>query len=345
MGNTVVFGVFAHNEESSLPTLLDCLARQTVFARDDIDARLMILSNGSRDGTVAVARAHPIAAQLGDRFEVRDHVDGGKSRTWNRFLEEPAAQTAEWLGFLDADIRIDDPGLLAGLVDDLAARPDLAAAVTRPVPLPPARKSLLTKLIHAGTGSGWDWKTSICGQLYVMRGSVARGFRLPVGLPVEDGYVRAMIMTDCFESPPWQPDRGPCPIDGRDGAEHFFEHVETLGALIGHQTRIVIGSAINAVLYAHISAQPKGARRAMVLALAQEDGAVARLMAQELPRWPSGWVPFRFLTARSLRILKGAARPGGAKKLALLPAFFAYDLVVYLKAQALMARGKGQGFW
>ena len=63
----------------------------------------------------------------------------------------------------------------------------------------------------------------------------------------EDGFIRAMVLTDLLSAP-----QDLTRIDGDPEAFHVYESIRDIGALIRHQTRIVVGSAVNAALFAHI---------------------------------------------------------------------------------------------
>lgn len=341
----VDIGLFAHDEAAGIAAMLAGLAAQDIWADTGLAPRLVVLANGCSDDTAAVARASLAAFPPGALAEVAELAEGGKSRTWNAFVHRLARPGAAVLVFCDADIALPEAGTLAALVRALLARPELDGFTSRPVKdlsLPGARLTPVERLIAAGGGTLDDWRSAICGQLYALRAGVARGFHLPVGLPVEDGFVRAMVMTRAFSDLP-----GGGRIDGDPAIFHVYASERRIAGLIRHQTRIVVGGAVNAAVFAHLVALP-GAPAAIPAELARaaaDPGWLARVLAAQLPRWPWGWVPLHFLTKRIANLVRAPralARPRG---LAVLVAGFSLDLVVWVRAQWRMARGGGPGFW
>lgn len=319
----VDLGVFAHDEEAGISAMIAGLRAQRV---PGLDLRVLVLANGCADQTVQVARAAGA--------EVAELPEGGKSRTWNHFVHGLSRPEADLLIFADADIVLPEPDTLARLIDGLTKRPALWVLNSQPVKDTALRgaQTWVERLALKASGGLDDWKTAICGQLYAMPAARARQFLLPIGLPVEDGFLRAMVLTSALSA---QEDLSR--IDGLDGLHHVYASETTLAGLVRHQERIVIGSAINAALFAHLRALPDGARRAELARLAREDRALSGVLAQALPRWPDGYVPLHFLVKRLAR-----AR---MSRLPVALLGFAFDAIVYLRAQIRMARGAGAGFW
>nr|WP_205911779.1 glycosyl transferase group 2 family protein [Rhodobacter sp. SGA-6-6] len=318
----VDLGVFAHDEAGGIAAMVAGLRAQEL--PPGVDLRLLVLANGCTDDTAARARAAGA--------EVVDLPEGGKSRTWNRFTHDLSRPEADLLVFADADISLPEKDALARLIAGLAARPGLWVLNSQPVKDTALRgpRTLVERLALKASGGLDDWKTAICGQLYAMPAARARRFRLPIGLPVEDGFLRAMVLTDGLTGP-----EDLTRIDGAEGVRHVYASETTLRGLIRHQERIVIGSAINAVLFAHLRAAPDPA--AETARLATDPAALPQVLRAGLPRLPHGYVPFHFLFKRLSRA-----------RLSRLPVAlmgFGFDAIVYLRAQIRMARGTGAGFW
>lgn len=341
---SVDIGIFAHNEAGRIGPMLESLFDQDIFADPAQSPYLHILANGCSDATVAEARAVVTARGMGNVAQIHDLSEGGKSRTWNRFVHDLSRPEAEMLVFMDADIHIPDTHVLRGLVEFVAARPDLAGASSNAVKDitydPSLARGGLDKLIGAAGGTLNDWKDSICGQLYVLRAGDARSFHMPIGLPVEDGFVRAMVQTRNFTTE-GQPETR---LDGRDDLFHVYESERGIGALIRHQTRIVIGSAINTVIYNRIRNEAPEERSRDLARSAQDPDWLSSLLRQKLPRRPYGYVPVHFLVKR---LQFWARSPDKLKPKRLLVAFagFGFDAIVYIRAQYAMWRGVGAGYW
>lgn len=318
----VDLGVFAHDEAEGIAAMVAGLRAQHL--PEGVDLRLLVLANGCSDDTAARARAAGA--------EVADLPEGGKSRTWNRFTHDLSRPEADLLVFADADITLPEKDALARLIAGLGQRPGLWVLNSRPVKDTALRgpRTWVERLALKSSGGLDDWRTAICGQLYAMPAARARRFRLPIGLPVEDGFLRALVLTDGLTGP-----EDLTRIDGAEGVRHIYASETTLGGLLRHQERIVIGSAINAALFARLRAAPDpGAEAAR---LATDPAALPQVLRASLPRWPHGYVPFHFLFKRLSR-----AR---FSRLPVALLGFGFDAIVYLRAQIRMARGAGAGFW
>ena len=327
----VDLGVFAHNEAAGIAAVVRALRAQAV---PGLDLRILVLANGCRDATAARA------AEAG--AEVADLAEGGKSRTWNRFVHDLSRPDAAVLIFADADIELPEPDALARLVAGLRANPALHVMNSRPVKdivAHPQGLGWQDRLIAMAGGTLDDWQKAICGQLYAMPAARARAHWLPIGLPVEDGFLRAMVLTDALTVP-----EDLARIDGAD-VWHIYESERTIPALIRHQVRIVIGSAINMAVFETIRAVAAPDRAVALRQAAQQEGWLADVIRARLPRLPDGFVPLHFLVKRSQNLLRAPRRLLRPKGILLLLAGFGFDLIVYVLAQIRMARGTGAGHW
>lgn len=335
---TVDLGVFAHNEAKKISAMIDTLLRQDIRKDPAVSFRILLLSNGSTDETVAHAEER--AAGL-DGIEVVDLTEGGKSRTWNAFVHRLSRPEADMLVFADADIMLPDCDTLSRLCGLLAREPGLAISTSEPVKdivhRPGERNGLLAVAIAAAGGGLSDWRRSVCGQLYAMRAATARELHLPIGLPVEDGFVRALTLTRCWTAP-----ENPNLIDGEPGVFHVYPSERTFGGLLRHQKRIVIGSAINFVIFDFLRGLEGRTVREALSEAANDETWLKRLLASRLPRWPYGFVPFHFLVKR---LSAARSRRAGAKGWAIALAGFGFDALAWLSAQGAMARGRGAGYW
>ncbi len=335
-------GIFAHNEAAVIGMLIADLGQQTAFIDPDIDMRVLVLANGCSDDTVVVARAavDALPAAIAACFHVRDIEEGGKSRTAHRFIHEEARATADILTFMDGDIGLPEKGTLAGMIAQMRSRPNLHAFTSRPVKDVVHNNlsvGVIGRLIAAGGDGLTDFRKSICGQLFMLRAATARQIGLPAGLPVEDGFIRAMVLTDLLTAP-----QDLSRIDGDPAFFHVYESIRGLGELIRHQTRIVTGSAVNAALFGLMrrKAPTKEAAHAMLMEAAEDDLWLAQALQTELPRAPFGYVPFEFLFKR---LRRSGGR--GLKGWIMTGLGFGLDALVYLLASVRMLRGQGAHHW
>ena len=329
-------GVFAHNEAAGIAAMVQALAAQDLLDAPGLDVRIFILANGCSDDTADRARSGMVPG-----ITVAELAQGGKSRTWNRFVHDLSRPNADILVFSDADIQFPTRDTLRRLVEGLDQRSGLWALNSQPVKDIMANSNNLTltdRLIVASAGSLYDWKTAICGSLSAMPAARARAFHLPVGLPVEDGFLRAMILTDVLTGP-----EDFSRIDGLDGLFHIYQSERRLGDLLRHQTRIVIGSAINTACFDELRSLPPDLRKT---ALANIDESwLSEVIGRRLPCWPSGYVPVHFAIKRVQRALSRPKDLLNPKRLAVTAAGFGFDLIVYFRAQFSMACGTGSGHW
>lgn len=339
---SIDIGVFAHNEAEGIAAMIAALAAQDILHDPQMDARVLILANGCTDDTVARAKAAIASLPDPAAFAVIEMAAPGKSRCWNRFVHEFSRPEAEMLIFADADITLPADDRLRRLAHFLAARPALCGANSRPVKdivHRPEGLSRLDRLIAAAGGGLDDWRTAICGQLYVLRSAVARGFHLPVGLPVEDGFLRALVLTRGFTAPE---DTGL--LDGDAEVFHTYASERSVAGLIRHQTRLVIGDAVNFAVFEHLRRQPAPASDQLRDA-AENEAWLATVLRRELPRLPWGFVPAHFLFKRLRRALGQPRAVLSVRALMVLLVGTGFDLVVWLAAQWRMARGQGAGYW
>jgi hypothetical protein len=201
--------------------------------------------------------------------------------------------------------------------------------------------SLVERAIVMGAGTASVDRHAIAGSLYLARTSALQGIHMPLGLPVEDGFLRAMVLTRLLTE---REDFGR--IQGEAGIWHVYASLRTARALVHHQTRLVIGSAVNTAVFDHLCANAQGyaQRSALLRAAAQDEHWLARMLRGTLPRWPCGFVPVHFLVKRLAGLWMRRGVGPGRKALAATLGF-GFDLLVYLNAQLQMARGKGAGYW
>ncbi|MGL5012129.1 MAG: hypothetical protein ACRC6I_19865, partial [Paracoccaceae bacterium] len=330
----VEIGLFARDEAAGIVEMLAHLAAQDVFGADDLDVAVHVLCNGCVDETVPRAQ---LAAPEG--FRVHELAEAGKSRTWNRFVHQIARRNADVLVFCDTGIRWPEADCLQRLVRGVEAQPWLQVLNSQPVKdiAVDGARGVVAGLTSASAGGLDDWRRAICGQLYAMPGAAARRCLLPIGLPVEDGFLHAMVVTDRFTGPD-----DDSLINGLEGLWHIYPSERTVAGLIRHQTRLVVGSAVNAAVFRHLKAEGfERLSRELSRAAADEEW-LPGVLRLRLPRLPYAYVPFHFLFKRFGRAIVTERSP---KRIGLAVLAFPFDLIVYLNAQFRMGRGQGAGHW
>lgn len=321
----ISIGIFAYNEEPRIGATLASLREQDLFdpaQQPGTDLEIVVLPNGCRDRTAEVAtdgvRTHftglpRVAAR------VENLAEPGKSRTWNTYVHRLADPAADLLILMDGDIRLVGASTLRNLVRALVEHPEATASVDV-ILKDIAFKADLTareKMSLAASELTRSGPPKLAGSLYAARGAVLRGIWMPVGLLVEDGFLKAMLCTDNFTKPD-QPHR----LVRADDAAHVFEAVTDTRILFKHEVRLLVGSAVNFILFEHLMEQ--------VRATGRDAGALVGEWNEREPDWmpklvdtklkARGWwlAPTGFV----LLPLKQLGHLPAAKKLRRLPAAF-----------------------
>jgi hypothetical protein len=256
----ISIGIFAYNEASRIGATLASLRDQDLFdARllPDTGIEIVVLPNGCRDNTAQIA-AEATATLFAGLAQVAARVENlpepGKSRTWNRYVHDLADPSADILIFMDGDIELVGAHTLRDLVTTLNAHPEAFASVDVILKDIAFKQNLSAreKMSLAASELTRSGPPKLAGSLYAARGSVVRGIWMPVGLLVEDGYLKAMLCTDNFTRPDT-----PSRLVRADRAAHTFEAVTDLRTLFKHEVRLLVGSAMNFIVFEELTAQVK----------------------------------------------------------------------------------------
>jgi hypothetical protein len=269
---------------------------------------------------------------------------GDKCNAWNVFIHELSDRDSSYLGLMDADILFLEPDAIANTVRLLMGYAHVRVATDRP-----------TKTISEGKGRWWFRKFSlatsgvgnvgvhaICGQMYIGRAQMLREIWLPPGLPVEDGFIRACIVTDCFRST-----EDATRVGRAEGASHSFEGEAELGSIIRHQKRLIIGNYINMLLFGFLWKVSSA-----------EDNPLCRLRreCENNPAWLKNLVHdnitasgFFFLpksfTWQRWKRLKGRSLLGKISAFPIVFGGWIFDVYVARLSEIALRRGQGVGFW
>lgn len=338
----VDIGVFAHNESNNIINIISTLKKQNIFNNQEFSIRVFLLANGCTDNTVSLARQELEQDQSSDVFHIYDLSASGKSRTWNHFVHNLCRQNVDHIIFCDSDIEIPNSNTLKGLLQMLEHDRMLSGVTSKPIKditYRPQDLSMLDKIISGAAGTLNDWKRSICGQLYVLKSEVAKKIFLPIGLPVEDGFIRAMVLTENLSQ-----HENIYKLDGDEKFFHIYKSERKVSELIKHQTRIVIGSSINAAVFSYLRDNPLSIQDELRKSI-RDEYWLPKVIKSKLPTFRYGWVHHSFLfkrLSRSFLNLQQLLKPRNAIVLII---GFTFDLIVYIRAQVKMAGGVGAGHW
>jgi glycosyltransferase involved in cell wall biosynthesis len=185
-GARIIVAVLAHNEARRIGA---CLASLPL---DDPSVAVHVVVNGSTDGTARIAR------DFGQgRLTVHDWPQGGKARSWNRFVLDTPGGEGDVFVFVDGDAQV-VPGSIAALARALDD-PSVNAAAGMPCNGRRVEHYRAEMLATHG----------LFGDLYALSGRfVARfrasGVRLPEDLVGDDSLIGALASTDLADESDWR---------------------------------------------------------------------------------------------------------------------------------------------
>ena len=245
----VSIGILAYQEETRIGALLESLTGQTLLADAEFTTTIHCVPNGCRDKTAGFARAGLEKLQRSaPRVAVAVHeiAEPGKANAWNRFVHEFSAADADMLLLLDADIQLGEPGCLLQVVRGLRDHPGAVVAVDTPVKdiALSSHPSARDKMSLAASHIQLSGIPKLTGHLYCARAGALRRIWLPPGLLVEDGFLKAMLLTEGFSQP-----ENTAGIVRAAGATHTFQAVKTFAEWFKHERRIFNGTAVNIALF------------------------------------------------------------------------------------------------
>jgi glycosyltransferase involved in cell wall biosynthesis len=348
-------GMMAWNEEASICTTLESLFQQTIFqklcARGE-QVQFVVLANGCKDRTVPVAREflqrmqreHPWSA--GFTAEVRDLPEPGRNLTWNRFVHEFSARDARCVALMDADIVFNHPDTLYNLITTIEKHPHVRAASGRQrkdIEFK-ERKTFWDRISLATSDMNGATVGRISGQLYCIRGSIARNLYLPRDLgATDDGFMKAIICSDFLTK-----EVDPTHIVTAPNAEHIFEAYVAPRDILNNQKRQMIGQTSVHVILQHLRTLSFDDRRNFAETLRRLDSRdpdwLKRLLAAHVREQKYFWrlfpglVTFRFRRLWNLR---------GLRKLTHLPAAcagFVVTMIACYRAHKILRTGSTQ-YW
>lgn len=240
--------VIARNEGDTIGLLLHQLAVQTLLSRGHT-GDLLIVSNGSNDGTAAIAESAAAKAfeNSAVRWTIHDTPEGGKARSWNLAVHELLDPACDIVIFLDADIQFRHENVLSELAARLLGDSQLIAVSGFPVK-DIAKKARKTAIdwFSLKVSSQTPAPHAINGSLYAARMRELRKIWLPVPTPGEDGVLSAMIHTNGFTEPA-RLER----IARMPEPTHYFE-AHSVAGFFRHERRMTLGTTINGWIFEHL---------------------------------------------------------------------------------------------
>jgi glycosyltransferase involved in cell wall biosynthesis len=313
----IAIGILAHNEEHRIEAMLQSLFTQTIFDRENQTrlniecVQLICVPNGCSDQTAVIAlrlfETYPVGASAP---EVRELPVAGKAAAWNAFVHELSDPIADYIILMDSDISFHDEFVLEKLITRLEHDPTALVATDRPIKAIKSKTSLSIKdraSLAASAQVAGD--NSISGQLYCGRAQELKKIWMPPALPVEDGFLAAMILTDGFTT-----DRRIGTIVRVTDAMHFYDTHEDISGFLRHERRIIAGSVINSWLF-------------QLLWEAGKNGHVGQFIKDQNARNPQWFEQY-------------VDQEASKRRLWVIPAHFMFKRLASLKGQSLVTQLK-----
>lgn len=346
----ISIGMLAYNESASISKTLQSLFQQSLFHEPDLDRsiEIVVVPNGCTDHTANVSRAalEELAKQTSRpiRWRVEEVEQPGKSNAWNLYVHKFSDANADYLFLMDADIEFLERDTLRQMIEALETNASAWVSVDKPVKDVALKenKNLVERLSVSVSASSQEGALVICGQLYCGRAAVLRGIWMPAGLPVEDGFLRAMILTDRFTSPEVF-ER----IVLAKAASHVFEAYTDLNRLLRHERWLVVSSTINAFIYNYLwtNCNPQQDAGKLIEHNNDTDPGWVRELIQKAISEKGWWViPRPFLFRRFERLRHHPPLKAIVRFPVAIAAFLA-DMVVFFQANQMLHKGEGLGYW
>lgn len=342
-------GIFAHNEEQNIVSTLQSLFGQTI-----LDGRyqselgmtsieVLCLANGCNDRTVEMAQSCAPAPNSGTSYRVIDLPEPGKSRSWNRFVHDLSDRAADFLIFMDADIIFDSDDVLQQLLRRLLEDPYAEVATDTPVKSF-TREMKRLSIADRGSLAASEQKSKIgvlCGQLYCGRAAALRAICLPPQLPVEDGYLAAMITTTGFT----------CATDLKriswvDNARHYYRTHRSVSGYLNHEARIIVGSTINAWLFDLLWREGRNGHAGGFVQRrnAVDPAWLSQLIKEKVHAGGTWLIPRQFMLWR-LEPLRGQPLSRKLRQVPIALAATALNLMACFRANAILKRENAAAHW
>ncbi len=352
----ISIGILAWNEEDVIENTLISLFRQSVFQNmpgsiPGVEWEIIVVPNGCSDDTAAVARRvlANLVKQAGNHkiaFAVHELNEPGKSNAWNHYVHEFSSRQADLILMIDADIEFGETETIFNTVKALLQNADAEVAVDLPLKnvMKKQRMTMLEKISAASSSVASAGAPAIAGSFFCARANALRQIWMPKGLAVEDGFLRSMILTNCFRSA----------IDERkiiraEYATHYFGTLTGFREIFRHELRMVIGTALNCYFtwdFLLFATDPSGPGAGVLIRnhVEKDPTWYPRLIDNSIKNH-GFWVLPRGMLFRRFEKFKHYRSLGLIKGVVLVLIGFFLDLVVFIAANRRLKKGGVIGYW
>lgn len=189
MSSTVTVGIPAHNEAENLPYVLQSVLRQK--GADILVERIIVMSDGSTDGTEAIAREF---SERDGRVELV--ADGERRGKITRLNELCRMNRSDFLVFLDADVVFESDADLEEMIRTFGDDPDVMVVAAHEIPV---QADTLVGRINVAGSRLWDETRlfvnggshihNLRGSASALRKSFADTLEYPVELTTDSSFL------------------------------------------------------------------------------------------------------------------------------------------------------------
>jgi glycosyltransferase involved in cell wall biosynthesis len=345
----IAISILAHNESTTIGKIISDIGRQSLLRRRDLSFEIYVVANGCSDDTAGVAKRSFDCSPFSDpriKTNVYDLERAGKSFAWNKFVHNLASPNIDFVFMLDADIRVPQDDAMEKMLQAITGAPQAVVAVDRSEKDLVSQRpvTIVEQLILAGTGTAYNAKTSIAGGFYCAKYEALRSIVMPVGLPGEDGFLRAMLLTNSFS---FREDLKRLVFVG--DVKHIFESEKTINGVFRHNIRLAIGTAINALLFEHISElvsnEPGIKVDRYISDRNDRDPEWINELIQERRKSGTYFILNKNFLLKRIHRLRSLSFKEKLKSLPILVFGVGFDVALFFKANALIRKGAGAGYW
>lgn len=246
----ITIGILAWNEEATIKQTLQALSDQSLFKKLSLynaTIDIICVPNGSTDKTIENARDF-----FAFRFKEKNHLFSwqvqpikiaGKANAWNTLVHHLASNQTDYFFILDGDITVDNPNTLLNMLDTAIKNPEADIVTDLPKKLIISKGIIMKGLLSKSSEITSQTPAQLSGQLYCIKGKVARKIWIPMNLIVEDGFIKEWVTTNAFKNVP-----DISKIIRAEEASHTFVEYSSFTALYRHQMRQIIGQSTYYIL-------------------------------------------------------------------------------------------------
>lgn len=356
----ISIGILAHNEEHSVVGTIDSLLSQSVFGSDTLVGaqwEVVVVANGCTDRTHETAE-HALSAVAANRslqpnlrFRVHSLARAGKSNAWNELIHNIMDPATAIVVMIDADIEFGDVKTIENAIACLLENDEAKVVVDLPLNDLTRKKNpnfIERVLARASWMKFENQPPGVAGSFYCARASTLREIWMPIGLPGEDGFLAAMIMTDCFRSPPVR-----SRVIRAQNASHYYEGLSTLSRVLQHEIRLAIGTALNIYLCWYtlvFLTAPTGPGAGELIRALNEEAPTwyEKMMASEVARRGFWVLPRGMLRGCVTNRFRGWRQRAFLNKVAEVPlraGAIVLDFVVLWLSNRKLRNNVGVGYW